>query len=62
MVHATTIRSPIIKEHSLSLVSGAYGNRVLLEVSQHIEMRMLKEKKMFPNLDFYSASCYHQCG
>jgi len=23
---------------------------------------MLKEKRMFPNLDFYSASAYHQCG
>jgi 2-methylcitrate synthase len=23
---------------------------------------MLKEKGMFPNLDFYSASAYNQCG
>jgi len=23
---------------------------------------MLNEKKMFPNLDFYSASAYHQIG
>ena len=23
---------------------------------------MWKEKKLFPNLDFYSASAYHYCG
>jgi 2-methylcitrate synthase len=23
---------------------------------------MMSEKKMFPNLDFYAASAYHQCG
>ena len=23
---------------------------------------MINEKKIFPNLDFYAASAYHQCG
>lgn len=23
---------------------------------------MISEKKIYPNLDFYSASAYHQCG
>jgi 2-methylcitrate synthase len=23
---------------------------------------MMDKKKLFPNLDFYSASAYHQCG
>ena len=34
----------------------------LIAISEHIEKVMLEEKKMHPNLDFYSASAYHQCG
>ena len=31
-------------------------------ISETIEKLMHREKKMFPNLDFYSASAYHFCG
>ena len=46
----------------MALVNGKYGDKNLLDVSQHIEKRMLDEKRMYPNLDFYSASAYNQCG
>ena len=34
----------------------------LFPVSERLEQVMRREKKMFPNLDFYSASAYHFCG
>jgi len=34
----------------------------LFDVSEHIENRMVKEKGMYPNLDYYSASAYNQIG
>lgn len=34
----------------------------MVEVSKNIESRMINEKKIYPNLDFYAASAYHQCG
>jgi 2-methylcitrate synthase len=34
----------------------------LYQVSERIEQVMRSEKKLFPNLDFYSASAYHYCG
>ena len=37
-----------------------YKNRLLYEISEHIENRMLKEKGIYTNLDFYSASAYNQ--
>ncbi|CAD8175986.1 unnamed protein product [Paramecium octaurelia] len=55
-------RSPIIKDFSLQLSKTANGDPTLLAVSQHIEKRMIEEKKIYPNLDFYSASAYKQCG
>lgn len=55
-------RSDIIKGYSKKLSETKYGNPLLYKVSERIEEIMLKEKKMFPNLDFYSASAYHQCG
>ncbi|ABQ24288.1 bifunctional 2-methylcitrate synthase/citrate synthase [Geotalea uraniireducens] len=54
-------RSPIIRKWSQKL-SEAGGNMLLYQVSERIEKVMLREKRLFPNLDFYSASAYHLCG
>ena len=54
-------RSDIIKNYSRQL-SEAAGDKVLYPVSTVIEEVMWNEKKLFPNLDFYSATAYHFCG
>lgn len=54
-------RSPIIQDWSHKL-SEAAGDMLLYQVSERIEKVMLREKRLFPNLDFYSASAYHLCG
>jgi 2-methylcitrate synthase len=54
-------RSDIIKSYSKKLSETKYGKPELFKISEYIEKKLLKEKKLFPNLDFYSASAYHQC-
>jgi len=54
-------RSDIIKVWSKKLAEHATDMR-LYHVSESIEKVMLREKKLYPNLDFYSASAYHYCG
>ena len=53
-------RSDVIKAWSKRL-SAAAGDERLFPVSERIEQVMRREKKLFPNLDFYSATAYHFC-
>ena len=50
----------ILQEWSRKLSEKPYGDKKLYEISEHVENLLMNEKKMFPNLDFYSASVYHQ--
>ncbi|KAF8821129.1 citrate synthase [Cardiosporidium cionae] len=55
-------RSDIIKECSRRLTDGPFGNPLLYKISNVVEKLIRDKKEMFPNLDFYSASAYAQCG
>ncbi|CDZ79285.1 2-methylcitrate synthase [Legionella massiliensis] len=54
-------RSDIIKAWSHKL-GESRNELVLFNISERVEAVMRREKKLFPNLDFYSASAYHYCG
>ncbi len=54
-------RSPIIQQWAKRLADEV-GDTRLYPVSERIEVVLRREKKLFPNLDFYSASAFHFLG
>ena len=55
-------RSDVIEGWAKKISDTNEEGRRQYSVAKQIETVMRREKKLFPNLDFYSAIAYNQCG
>jgi 2-methylcitrate synthase len=56
-------RAAILKEHARALSRSADGSEPdWFAMSERMEQLVLREKGLYPNVDFYSASTYHYLG
>ncbi|MHA2175380.1 MAG: citrate/2-methylcitrate synthase [Candidatus Hodarchaeales archaeon] len=55
-------RSLIIKEYAQELANQRPEYKTLYQIAETIERVMWEETKIFPNLDFYTATVYHMVG
>ena len=53
-------RHPIVREVSAALSRGPQGMPALQKLGEHIERRMVEEKKIPPNLDFFASILFTQ--
>ncbi len=54
-------RSDVIKPWAQQMAEQS-GESVLYDIAERVEQVMMRERNLFPNLDFYSATLYHCCG
>jgi len=55
-------RTEIVKNWAKKLSNSNKKFKNLFNIAEKIEEVMMKEKKLFPNLDFYASLVYNFCG
>ena len=55
-------RNKILKHWSTILSEKAPENKQMHDIACHIESKMDRERKLYPNVDFFTSVIYYQCG